>query len=114
MNVHIYKGQVQKSIIFEQMISSWKHALGIVYYTQDKPYPNHIGHVYMMPRDLMKEDEFVDEAIPYLMEETDAQMVIIYTNQTEKENLYLIEKLRAFKDIRTVILMCFWGEPYVI
>ena len=29
MNVHIYKGLVQKSVIFEQMIFSWKHALGI-------------------------------------------------------------------------------------
>ena len=114
MHIHIYKGHVQKSIVFEQMISSWKHTLGIVYYTQDRPYPKHIGGVYMIPRDLMKEDELVDEAIPYLMEEADAQMVIIYTNKTEEENLYLIEKLRAFKDIRTVILMCYWGEPYAI
>ena len=57
----------------------------------------------------MNEDEFVDEAIPYLMEETGAQMVIIYTNKTEEENSYLIKKLRDFKDMRTVILMCYWG-----
>lgn len=109
MNVHIYKGRVQKSVIFEQMLSSWKKALGIVYYTQDRPYPNNVGGVYMMPSDLLKVDEFVDEAIPYLLEETNAQMVIIYTNKTEEENLYLIEKLQDFKDIRTVILMCYWG-----
>lgn len=107
MNIHIYKGQVQKSIIFEQMISSWKYALGIVYYTQDRPYPNCVSGTYMFPSDLIKEDEFVDEAIPYLMEETEAQMVIIYTNKTEEENLYLIRKLRDFKDMRTVILMCY-------
>ena len=109
MNVHIYKGQVHKSTIFEQMISSWKHAFGIVYYTKDRSYPNRISDTYMFPSDLMKEDEFVDEAIPYLMEETEAQMVIIYTNKTEEENSYLIKKLRDFKDIRTVILMCYWG-----
>ena len=85
MNVHIYKGQVHKSTIFEQMISSWEHALGIVYYTQDRPYPNHVGGVYMMPSDLMNEDEFVYETIPYLMEKTDAHMIIIYTNKTEEE-----------------------------
>ena len=33
MNIHIYKGQVHKSTIFEQMISSWNHAIGIIYYT---------------------------------------------------------------------------------
>ena len=109
MNVHIYKGRVQKSVIFEQMISSWEHALGIVYYTKDRSYPNCISGTYMLPSDLMNEDEFVDEAIPYLMEETGAQMVIIYTNKTEEENSYLIEKLLAFKDMRTVILMCYWG-----
>lgn len=109
MNVHIYKGRVQKSVIFEQMISSWKHALGIVYYTQARSYPNCVSGTYMFPSDLIKEDEFVDEAIPYLMKETEAQMVIIYTNKTEEENLYLIEKLLAFKDMRTVILMCYWG-----
>ena len=109
MNVHIYKGRVHKSIIFEQMISSWKHALGIVYYTQARSYPNYVSGTYMFPSDLIKEDEFVDEAIPYLMKETEAQMVIIYTNKTEEENSYLIEKLLAFKDIRTVILMCYWG-----
>ena len=26
----------------------------------------------------------------------------------KNENSYLIEKLRAFKDMRTVILMCYW------
>ena len=109
MNVHIYKGQVHKSITFEQMISSWEHALGIVYYMKDRSYPNCISGTYMLPSDLMNEDEFVDEAIPYLMEETEAQMVIIYTNKTEEENSYLIKKLRDFKDIRTVILMCYWG-----
>ena len=109
MNVHIYKGRVQKSVIFEQMISSWEHALGIVYYTKDRSYPNRISGTYMLPSDLMNEDEFVDEAIPYLMEETGAQMVIIYTNKTEEENSYLIKKLRDFKDMRTVILMCYWG-----
>ena len=108
MNVHIYKGQVHKSTIFEQMISSWEHALGIVYYTKDRSYPC-VSGTYLVPSDLMKEDEFVDEAIPYLMEETEAQMVIIYTNKTEEENSYLIKKLRDFKDIRTVILMCYWG-----
>ena len=109
MNVHIYKGRVQKSVIFEQMLSSWEHALGIVYYTKDRSYPNCISGTYMFPSDLMNEDEFVDEAIPYLMEETGAQMVIIYTNKTEEENSYLIKKLQNFKDIRTVILMCYWG-----
>ena len=107
MDVHIYKGQVHKSIIFEQMISSWKHALGIVYYTQDRSYPNCISGTYMFPSDLMNEDEFVDEAIPYLMEETGAQMVIIYTNKTEEENLSLIKKLQTFRDMRIVILMCY-------
>lgn len=107
MNVHIYKGQVQKSVIFGQMISSWEHALGIVYYTQDRPYPSHIGGVYMMPSDLMKEDEFVYETLPYLMEETKAQTIIIYTNKTEEENLSLIKKLRTFRDMRIVILMCY-------
>ena len=108
MNVHIYKGQVHKSTIFEQMISSWKYALGIVYYTKDRSYPC-VSGTYLVPSDLMKEDAFVDGAIPYLMEETEAQMVIIYTNKTEEENSYLIKKLRDFKDIRTVILMCYWG-----
>lgn len=107
MNIHIYKDQVQKSIIFEQMISSWKHALGIVYYTQDRPYPNHVSNVYMMPSDSIEEDVFVDKVIPYFMEVNEAQMVITYTNKTEEENLYLIRKLRDFKDMRTVILMCY-------
>ena len=30
-------------------------------------------------------------------------------NKTEEENSYLIKKLLAFKDMRTVILMCYWG-----
>ena len=111
MNVHIYKGLLHKSVIFEQMISSQEHVLGIVYYeqnyTRNRPNLINVADVYMIPSNLVSEDEFVDNGIPYFLEETEAQMVIIYTNRTEEENSYLIEKLQAFKDIRTVILMCY-------
>lgn len=106
MNIHIYKGATGKSVIFEQMTSSLPNAIGFIYYTNKRPFPNCIGHITMLPRDFVKEEQFVNEIIPDFLDESSYQTIIIYTNYQEKENEYLIEQLQNFKSNNIVILMC--------
>lgn len=106
MNIHIYKGATGKSIIFEQMISSWQNAIGFIYYTQKRPFPNCIDRITMLPRELINEEKFVNEIIPDFLDESFSQTIIIYTNYQERENEYLIEQLQNFESNNIVILMC--------
>lgn len=106
MNIHIYKGATGKSVIFEQMISSWQNAIGFIYYTPKRPFPNCIDRITMLPREIIKEEKFVNEIIPDFLDESFPQTIIIYTNYQEKENEYLIEQLQNFESNNIVILMC--------
>lgn len=106
MNIHIYKGATGKSVIFEQMTSSWQNAIGFIYYTPKRLFPKHIDRITMLPRDLIKEEKFVNEIIPDFLDESLFQIIIIYTNYQEKENEYLIEQLQNFESNNIVILMC--------
>lgn len=103
MNVHIYKGAVGKSVIFEELLMK-KNTLGFVYFKEDRPHPRHIGGVYMVPYDLVKAEEFIEYLTELLTDKI--TYVIIYTNCTEAENQKLKDVLTEYKDCRTVILMC--------
>lgn len=103
MNVHIYKGAVGKSMIFEELLMK-KDTLGFVYFKENRPHPRHIGGVYMVPYDLVKAEEFMECLAELLTGKI--EYVIIYTNCTEVENQELKDVLTEYKDYRTVILMC--------
>lgn len=103
MNVHTYKGAVGKSVIFEEMLMK-KDTLGFVYFKENRPYPRHIGGVYMVPYGLVKAEEFIECLTELLTDKI--EYVIIYTNCTEAENQELKDVLTEYKDYRTVILMC--------
>lgn len=103
MNVHIYKGAVGKSVVFEELLMK-KDTLGFVYFKENRPHPRHIGGVYMVPYDLVKAEEFMECLMELLTDKI--EYVIIYTNCTEAENQELKDVLTEYKDYRTVILMC--------
>ena len=100
MNIHIYKGATGKSVIFEQMISSWQNAIGFIYYTPKRPFPNCIDRITMLPREIIKEEKFVNEIIPDFLDESFPQTIIIYTS------IYFIANFQNFESNNIVILMC--------
>ena len=108
MNVHVYKGAVHKSVIFDLMVNRG-HMIGVIYNSKDRPTPNCISNVYIMSREEVDIEEFVDICIPkLLLEDTDkwGEILVIYTNHTEKENNHLIQKLKEKDGINTIIVMC--------
>ena len=107
MNVHIYKGTVGKSVIFSQMVNDMK-AIGIVLYSEDRPYPCHVPGVFMISREYATPHDLAEEFLPSLLRDPDcrSQTVVIYTNHTEEENIEYIHALKEFNILGTVIVMC--------
>lgn len=107
MNVHIYKGMVGKSVIFSQMIDDMK-VIGIILYTEDRPYPHHVSRAFMVPREYVTPHDLAEELIPSLLRNPDcrSQTVVIYTNHTEEENIKYINALKESNILGTVIVMC--------
>ena len=107
MNVHIYKGMVGKSVIFSHMVDAME-AIGIVLYSEDRPYPCHVPGVFMAPREYVTPHDLAEEFIPSLLRDPECrnQTVVIYTNHTEEENNEYIQALKKPNVLGTVIVMC--------
>ena len=108
MNVHVYKGAVHKSVIFNLMVNRG-HMIGVIYNSKEHIAPTYIPNAYIIEREEVNVEEFVNICVPELLL-ADAtkwgEVLVIYTNHTEKENQYLIQKLKEKNDINTVIVMC--------
>lgn len=106
MNVHIYKGDVGKSTIMSQMMN-FMGVIGIILYSEDRPYPN-INGTFMVSREYVTPEDLATEFLPMLLREESncSQTVIIYTNYTEKENAKYIEAIKEVSKLGTVIVMC--------
>ena len=107
MNVHIYKGDVGKSAIMSQMMN-FMEVIGIVLYSEDRPYPNNIDGTFMASREYVTPEDLATEFLPMLLRDGAnwGQTVIIYTNHTEKENAKYIKTLKDVPELGTVIVMC--------
>lgn len=107
MNVHIYKGTVGKSAIFSRMMDNME-VVGIVLYSEDRPYPNNIHGAFMVSREYVTPHDLAEEFIPYLLGDHNcwSQTIIIYTNHSEKENIEYIHALKNSNILGTVIVMC--------
>lgn len=106
MNVHIYKGAVGKGRIFSRMMNDME-AIGIILYSEDRPYPNTYG-AFMAPREYVTPHDLVEEFLPSLLRDPDysGQTTVIYTNHTEEENIEYIHALKNSNILGTVIVMC--------
>ena len=107
MNVHIYKGAVGKSVIFSHMIDTME-ATGIILYSKDRSYPNNVYGAFMAPREYVTPHDLAEEFLPSLLRDSDCwnQVVVIYTNHTEEENIEYIHALKKSNILGTVIVMC--------
>lgn len=107
MNVHIYKGAVGKSVIFSQMVNDME-MIGIILYSEDRPYPCHVFGAFMIPREYATPYGLAEEFLPSLLREPDcrSQTIVIYTNHTEEENIKYIQALKKSNILGTVIVMC--------
>ena len=107
MNVHIYKGAVGKSTIFSHMMDAME-AVGIILYSEDRPYPNIMHRVFMAPREYVTPHDLAEELLPSLLRDPDYwnQTAVIYTNHTEEENIEYIHALKKSNILGTVIVMC--------
>ena len=107
MNVHIYKGAVGKSAIFSHMMNAMK-VIGIILYSEDRPYPNSIHGALMVPREYVTPHDLAEGLIPSLLRNPNycGQTTVIYTNHTEKENTKYIKALKEANILGTVIIMC--------
>ena len=107
MNVHIYKGAVGKSAIFSHMVNAME-AIGIILYSEDRPYPNNVLGAFMAMREYVIPHDLAEEFLPSLLRDPDcrSQTVVIYTNHTEEENIEYIHALKKSNILGTVIVMC--------
>lgn len=105
MNVHIYKGDVGKSSIMSHMMN-YMEVVGIILYSEDRPYPN-IHGAFMAPREHVTPEDLASY-IPNLLEDGGdwGRTVIIYTNYTERENAKYIKALKEIPELGTIIVMC--------
>ena len=107
MNVHIYKGAVGKSTIFSHMMDAME-VIGIILYSEDRPYPNAMHGVFMASREYVTPHDLTEELLPSLLQDPDywGRTTVIYTNHTEKENIEYIHALKESNILGTVIVMC--------
>lgn len=103
MNVHIYEGEVMKSVIL-QNVFNFDTCIPIIY---DENGPRHIPGVYMVSPTEYNEAELVD-AIPKMLARDNKQCAVIYTNTPRNSNRFLIiYSLLQYEEYPgTVILMC--------
>lgn len=83
-------------------------ALGIVLFSENRPYPDNTYGSYMVPREYVTPHDLAEELLPSLLRDLEywGQTAVIYTNYTEKENAKYIKALKEADMLGTVIVMC--------
>ena len=103
MNVHIYEGEIMKSVIL-QNVFNFDACIPIIY---DEDGPWHIPGVHVVSPTEYSEADLVD-AIPKALSRENKQCAVIYMNVPRDSNRFLIiYALLQYEEYPgTVILMC--------
>ena len=106
MNVHIYEGEIMKSVIL-QNVFNLDACISIIY---DEDGPRHIPGVYMVSPTEYSEADLVD-AIPKMLARDNKQCAIIYTNTPRNSNRFLIlYALLQYEEYPGVVILMCKGE----
>ena len=105
MIVHIYEGEVMKSIIL-QNVFDFNQCIPIIY---DENGPRNIPGILVSPNKC-NEAELVD-AIPKLLARDNKQCAIIYTNVPRNSNRFLIiYSLLQYEEYPGIVILMCKGE----
>lgn len=106
MIVHIYEGEVMKSVIL-QNVFNLDACIPIIY---DENGPRHIPGAYIVSPKGYNEAELVD-AIPKMLARDNKQCAIIYTNAPRNSNRFLIiYSLLQYEEYPGVVILMCKGE----